>query len=321
MESDGDPSVLSKLGILQVRILVLLKAGPLHGFGIIKELSQSYGWRPNNATIYPLLHSLKRRGYIRLHSRPEKSPTKVYALTESGRTILNSILGPSTSRCRMEHLLTNDSTPENFIKELQIGSGEKILYVFCRPWALQLLSSKAPATSTYVLLPLTRTMDYSTVHLPIEYRIARSLADLQDGLEFDRIISTNAFSPYESIIDPTIRSLDLEETLGKYCRLLRIDGELDILETAKHAVFEMYWKALVTGFLGEGSELNELAAQLKSRGFKILSQRERKGFVTLIARRESLAFQTLESLMEQRDSASLTNDECSISKLLQSLDF
>lgn len=292
IETDGDHSVLSKLGILQVRILALLKAGPLHGFGIIEELSQSYGWRPNHATIYPLLHSLERRGYLRSHSRPKESPTKVYTLTESGRAILNSLLGPVTRRCRMEHLLTNDSTPENFIEELQIGSGEKILYVFCRPWALQLLSRKAQVTSRYVLLSLARTVDYSTVHLPIEYRIARSLADLQDGSEFDRIISTNAFSPYESIVDPTIRLLNPEETLGKYCRLLRVEGELDILETAKHAVFEMYWKALVSGFAGEGSELDELAAQLESRGFRILSQRERKGFVTMIARRESLAFQT-----------------------------
>jgi PadR family transcriptional regulator, regulatory protein PadR len=74
-----------------IRLHVLHHAGvkPLYGHWMIEELRR-HGYHTGPGTMYPLLHSLERKGYLR--SKKERSESryrKVYTITPLGRQALN----------------------------------------------------------------------------------------------------------------------------------------------------------------------------------------------------------------------------------------
>jgi len=76
-------------GLLDLIILNLLKAKPMHGYQIITCIRKNFGVYFGPSTIYPLLNSLEEKGYIKSEWDLSKDrPRKVYNLTAEGLNLL-----------------------------------------------------------------------------------------------------------------------------------------------------------------------------------------------------------------------------------------
>ncbi|MGA8042017.1 MAG: PadR family transcriptional regulator [Terracidiphilus sp.] len=85
-----NPATNQELYIGLVRLHVLHHAAeePIFGLGIIHELGR-HGYRLGPGTIYPLLHSMERRGWLRSRTQLISGhQRKVYAATAAGRRAL-----------------------------------------------------------------------------------------------------------------------------------------------------------------------------------------------------------------------------------------
>jgi transcriptional regulator len=79
-------------GQLDLLVLSVLEAGPLHGYGVVSELKRRSGGELEMAegTLYPALHRLERAGL--LDSAWDEQATRrrrVYRLTRAGRSALS----------------------------------------------------------------------------------------------------------------------------------------------------------------------------------------------------------------------------------------
>jgi PadR family transcriptional regulator PadR len=83
-----------KKGSVQLCILALLREGKKYGFQIIKELREkSNGYFDlKEGTLYPALHRLEKRGYLKSKwvTEGDRPPRKYYTLTKQGRKALKS---------------------------------------------------------------------------------------------------------------------------------------------------------------------------------------------------------------------------------------
>lgn len=76
------------IGLVRLHVLHHAAEGPIFGLGIIEELGR-HGYRLGPGTIYPLLHGMKRRGWLRMDSEiVEGRKRKVYEATAEGRKAL-----------------------------------------------------------------------------------------------------------------------------------------------------------------------------------------------------------------------------------------
>lgn len=85
-----DPAVDRDLysGLMRLHILHHAAEGPVFGLGMAEELAR-HGYRISPGTLYPLLHGLEKKGYIRAREqRNGKSLRKVYRATPLGRKAL-----------------------------------------------------------------------------------------------------------------------------------------------------------------------------------------------------------------------------------------
>lgn len=90
ISAQRDPGVNQELYIGLVRLHVLHHAAeePIFGLGMIQELGR-HGYRLGPGTIYPLLHSMERRGWLRAEDRLVNGHRrKAYAATAAGRKAL-----------------------------------------------------------------------------------------------------------------------------------------------------------------------------------------------------------------------------------------
>jgi DNA-binding PadR family transcriptional regulator len=88
----GDPAVDRDLysGLMRLHILHHAVEGPIFGLGMADELAR-HGYRISPGTLYPLLHGLEKKGYIRAtRQRNGKSLRKVYRATALGRRALEA---------------------------------------------------------------------------------------------------------------------------------------------------------------------------------------------------------------------------------------
>lgn len=75
-------------GLVRLHVLYHASVGAVFGLGIIEELGR-HGYRVGPGTLYPLLHGLERRGYLRSKKRPvEGKIRRVYTVTKKGRNEL-----------------------------------------------------------------------------------------------------------------------------------------------------------------------------------------------------------------------------------------
>ncbi|MFB3889226.1 MAG: PadR family transcriptional regulator [Candidatus Bathyarchaeia archaeon] len=88
-------------GLLDMIILQFLDAHPMHGYQIITRIRKSFGVYFGPSTVYPLLNTLEKKGYVKSDwNMDTERPRKVYKLTNEGQTALNFIEGSLNIICR-----------------------------------------------------------------------------------------------------------------------------------------------------------------------------------------------------------------------------
>jgi DNA-binding PadR family transcriptional regulator len=77
-------------GLLDLIVLQFLNAQPMHGYQIITKIRKSFGVYFGPSTIYPLLASLEKKGFVNSEwNMKTERPRKIYKLTTEGQTMLN----------------------------------------------------------------------------------------------------------------------------------------------------------------------------------------------------------------------------------------
>ena len=75
-------------GLIRLHVLHHAANEPVFGLGMIEELGR-HGYRISPGSLYPLLHGLEKKGYLRSKEvRNGKSLRKVYRATAAGRRAL-----------------------------------------------------------------------------------------------------------------------------------------------------------------------------------------------------------------------------------------
>ena len=76
-------------GLLDVIILQYLNNEPMHGYQIITKIRKNFGVYFGPSTIYPLLNTLEKKGFVGSEwNMTCERPRKVYKLTSSGKSML-----------------------------------------------------------------------------------------------------------------------------------------------------------------------------------------------------------------------------------------
>ena len=77
-------------GLIRLHVLHHAVKEPIFGLGMIEELSH-HGYRISPGTLYPLLHGLEKKGYLRSSEQANgKSRRKIYRATQLGRKVLTA---------------------------------------------------------------------------------------------------------------------------------------------------------------------------------------------------------------------------------------
>jgi PadR family transcriptional regulator, regulatory protein PadR len=76
------------IGLVRLHVLHHAAEEPIFGLGIIRELGR-HGYHLGPGTVYPLLHSMEQRGWLRMGVQlVEGRRRKTYAATAAGRRAL-----------------------------------------------------------------------------------------------------------------------------------------------------------------------------------------------------------------------------------------
>lgn len=109
MTNNYQKEIQTKLtkGLLDMIILQFLDQEPMHGYQVITRIRKSFGVYFGPSTVYPLLGSLEKKGYVKsTWNMDTERPRKVYALTTDGQTVLNFTEGSL-------HLICKTMAPPN----------------------------------------------------------------------------------------------------------------------------------------------------------------------------------------------------------------
>jgi len=75
-------------GLIRLHLLHHAAESPLYGFSMIEELAR-HGYRLSPGTLYPILHGLEKKGYLRsTEQRLGRTARRMYRITPSGRRAL-----------------------------------------------------------------------------------------------------------------------------------------------------------------------------------------------------------------------------------------
>jgi PadR family transcriptional regulator PadR len=91
-KANSQKEVSTKLmkGLLDMVILQFLSAEPMHGYQIITKIRKTFGVYFGPSTIYPLLGTLEKKGYVDSNwNMNNERPRKIYNLTNEGHRMLN----------------------------------------------------------------------------------------------------------------------------------------------------------------------------------------------------------------------------------------
>lgn len=76
------------IGLVRLHVLHHAAEEPIFGLGMIQELGR-HGYKLGPGTIYPLLHAMERRGWLRAEPQfVDGHKRKVYVATRAGRKAL-----------------------------------------------------------------------------------------------------------------------------------------------------------------------------------------------------------------------------------------
>jgi DNA-binding PadR family transcriptional regulator len=80
-------------GLIRLHILHHAATRPVFGLWFIEELAR-HGYKLSPGTLYPILHGLERKGYLRSTTeRSGKSVRRIYRATPLGRKVLAAAKG------------------------------------------------------------------------------------------------------------------------------------------------------------------------------------------------------------------------------------
>jgi len=91
-KASSQKEVSTKLmkGLLDMIILQFLSGEPMHGYQIITKIRKNFGVYFGPSTIYPLLNTLEKKGFVASTWNMEfERPRKIYSLTTDGQSMLN----------------------------------------------------------------------------------------------------------------------------------------------------------------------------------------------------------------------------------------
>src|SRR5689334_3657111 len=78
-------------GLIRLHVLHHAVHEPIFGLGMIEELAR-HGYRISPGSLYPLLHAMERRGYLRsTENRNGRSLRREYRATPMGRRALAAV--------------------------------------------------------------------------------------------------------------------------------------------------------------------------------------------------------------------------------------
>ena len=81
------------IGLVRVHVLHHAAKEIIFGLGMIEELGR-HGYRLGPGTMYPLLHSMERRGWLKAHPVVISGKRrKCYAATRAGKAALKEAIG------------------------------------------------------------------------------------------------------------------------------------------------------------------------------------------------------------------------------------
>jgi PadR family transcriptional regulator PadR len=92
MPNNYQKEIQTKLakGLLDMIILQMLDQQPMHGYQLITKIRKGFGVYFGPSTVYPLLGTMEKKGYIKsTWNMDADRPKKVYNLTRDGQTVLN----------------------------------------------------------------------------------------------------------------------------------------------------------------------------------------------------------------------------------------
>jgi DNA-binding PadR family transcriptional regulator len=82
-------------------ILQYLDQQPMHGYQIITRIRKGFGIYFGPSTVYPLLGTLEKKGYVKsTWNMDAERPRKVYQLTTEGEAVLNFTEGSLNLICK-----------------------------------------------------------------------------------------------------------------------------------------------------------------------------------------------------------------------------
>ena len=75
-------------GLIRLHILYHASKGPIFGLWIVEELGR-HGYKLSPGTLYPILHALERKGYLRSREKRDgRQVRRLYRATAAGRKAL-----------------------------------------------------------------------------------------------------------------------------------------------------------------------------------------------------------------------------------------
>ena len=92
MFNNNQKQIQTKLtkGLLDMIILQYLEKESMHGYQVISKIRKGFGVYFGPSTIYPLLGTLEKKGYVKsIWNMQSQRPRKVYELTNEGKNLLN----------------------------------------------------------------------------------------------------------------------------------------------------------------------------------------------------------------------------------------
>jgi PadR family transcriptional regulator PadR len=100
-------------GLLDLIVLQFLSTQPMHGYQIITKIRKSFGVYFGPSTIYPLLATLEKKGYVNSQwNMNNERPRKTYNLTTEGQNLLNFTESSLSFICKKISTSTSSITVE-----------------------------------------------------------------------------------------------------------------------------------------------------------------------------------------------------------------
>jgi PadR family transcriptional regulator PadR len=114
LKPSSQKEVSTKLmkGLLDMIILQFLSTEPMHGYQIITKIRKNFGVYFGPSTVYPLLSTLEKKGYVNsTWNMNFERPRKIYSLTTNGQSMLNFTEESLNLICRKITIVNQETEP------------------------------------------------------------------------------------------------------------------------------------------------------------------------------------------------------------------